>query len=190
MQLVAYGAQDIYLTGNPQITFFKVVYRRHTNFSKECIEQTFTGSVHTTDESSVSCTLARNGDLVQEIYFRTKVSPTGTNAVDVQYGAAGNIADVTTANEIAFGALSDGTNPLASGVIIHFDRDVYSSEAIPADAGTHDTALSGGTTGVKKAGLSIKKNALYKIGGTVASAATLKEVDENGTLIGRCPIGC
>ena len=33
MQLVAYGAQDIYLTGNPQITFFKVVYRRHTNFA-------------------------------------------------------------------------------------------------------------------------------------------------------------
>ena len=38
MQLVAYGAQDVYLTGNPQITFFKVVYRRHTNFSMECIE--------------------------------------------------------------------------------------------------------------------------------------------------------
>ena len=34
MQLVAYGAQDIYLTGNPQITFFKVVYRRHTNLSR------------------------------------------------------------------------------------------------------------------------------------------------------------
>ena len=31
LQLVAYGAQDVYLTGNPQITFFKVVYRRHTN---------------------------------------------------------------------------------------------------------------------------------------------------------------
>ena len=39
MQLVAYGAQDIYLTGNPQITFFKVVYRRHTNFSMEAIAQ-------------------------------------------------------------------------------------------------------------------------------------------------------
>ena len=38
MQLVAYGAQDIYLTGNPQITFFKVVYRRHTNFAMEAIE--------------------------------------------------------------------------------------------------------------------------------------------------------
>ena len=45
MQLVAYGAQDIYLTGNPQITFFKVVYRRHTNFSMESIEQTLNGSV-------------------------------------------------------------------------------------------------------------------------------------------------
>ena len=44
MQLVAYGAQDIYLTGNPQITFLKVVYRRHTNFSMEAIEQTFNGS--------------------------------------------------------------------------------------------------------------------------------------------------
>ena len=31
MQLVAYGAQDVYLTGNPQITFWKVTYRRHTN---------------------------------------------------------------------------------------------------------------------------------------------------------------
>ena len=39
LQIVAYGAQDIYLTGNPQITFFKIVYRRHTNFSMETIKQ-------------------------------------------------------------------------------------------------------------------------------------------------------
>jgi hypothetical protein len=44
MQLVAYGAQDAYLTGNPTITFFKVVYRRHTNFAVESIENTFSGS--------------------------------------------------------------------------------------------------------------------------------------------------
>ena len=72
MQLVAMGAQDVYLTGNPQITFFKVVYRRHTNFSKECIAQQFTGS--TAYGSSVSCTLARNGDLVQEIYLRASLT--------------------------------------------------------------------------------------------------------------------
>lgn len=39
IQLVAYGAQDIYITGNPQITFFKLIYRRHTNFSMEWIQQ-------------------------------------------------------------------------------------------------------------------------------------------------------
>jgi len=67
MQLVAYGAQDIYLTGNPQITFFKVVYRRHTNFSMECIEQTINGSSKT-DGGSGSVTISRNGDLVYKVY--------------------------------------------------------------------------------------------------------------------------
>ena len=67
MQLVAYGAQDIYLTGNPQITFFKVVYRRHTNFSMEAIEQTINGTVAAS--SSVSVTVSRNGDLVGRSYL-------------------------------------------------------------------------------------------------------------------------
>jgi len=68
MQLVAYGAQDIYLTGNPQITFFKVVYRRHTNFSMESIEQTFNGTPAYC--SRVSCTISRNGDLVHKMHLR------------------------------------------------------------------------------------------------------------------------
>ena len=80
MQLVAMGAQDVYLTGNPQITFFKVVYRRHTNFSKECIAQTFNGSVAL--GSSVSCTLSRNGDLVQEIYLRATIACKTEGVVD------------------------------------------------------------------------------------------------------------
>ena len=67
MQLVAYGAQDIYLTGNPQITFFKVVYRRHTNFAMEAIEQTFNGSVDYARK--LTCTLDRNGDLVHRMYI-------------------------------------------------------------------------------------------------------------------------
>ena len=68
MQLVAYGAQDIYLTGNPQITFFKVVYRRHTNFSMECIEQTINGSVGA--NARTTTTISRNGDLVSGAYIR------------------------------------------------------------------------------------------------------------------------
>ena len=66
MQLVAYGAQDIYLTGNPQITFFKVVYRRHTNFSMETISQTLNGT-STADQTS-TVTISRNGDLVHKVY--------------------------------------------------------------------------------------------------------------------------
>lgn len=46
LQIAAYGAQDVYLTGDPQITFFKVVYRRHTNFSMEAIAQQFSGTVN------------------------------------------------------------------------------------------------------------------------------------------------
>jgi len=68
MQLVAYGAQDVYLTGDPQITFFKVVYRRHTNFALESIEQTFTGS--TDLGKSVSCVISRNGDLVSGVHLQ------------------------------------------------------------------------------------------------------------------------
>ena len=67
MQLVAYGAQDIYLTGNPQITFFKVVYRRHTNFSMEAIEQTINGTV--ASNGNVTVTVSRNGDLVGRTYL-------------------------------------------------------------------------------------------------------------------------
>ena len=68
MQLVAYGAQDIYLTGNPQITFFKVVYRRHTNFSMEAIEQTWNGSA--TSNGRCTATISRNGDLVHRMYLQ------------------------------------------------------------------------------------------------------------------------
>lgn len=68
MQLVAYGAQDVYLTGNPQITFWKVTYRRHTNFSMESIEQTFNGQADF--GRRVTCTLARNGDLAYRTYLQ------------------------------------------------------------------------------------------------------------------------
>ena len=72
MQLVAYGAQDIYLTGNPQITFFKVVYRRHTNFSMECVQQTISGVSTLLNTSTSQCTvvISRNGDLVNQIWVR------------------------------------------------------------------------------------------------------------------------
>ena len=68
LQLSAYGAQDIYLTGNPQITFFKSVYRRHTNFSIESIEQSIDGNVKL--GGKIVCKLSRQGDLVGKTYIQ------------------------------------------------------------------------------------------------------------------------
>ena len=66
MQLVAYGAQDIYLTGNPEITFFKVVFKRHTNFSIEPVEQSWnaTGDFG----KKVTCVVNRTGDLLYNMH--------------------------------------------------------------------------------------------------------------------------
>ena len=92
MQLVAYGAQDVYLTGNPQITFWKVTYRRHTNFAMESIEQTFNGQADF--GRRVTCTLARNGDLAYRTYFQVTLpeinqqmrNPTDAEAKNPQTG--------------------------------------------------------------------------------------------------------
>jgi hypothetical protein len=68
MQLVAYGAQDVFLTGTPEITFWKVSYRRHTNFAMESIEQTFSGQADF--GRRVTCTIARNGDMAFRSYLQ------------------------------------------------------------------------------------------------------------------------
>jgi hypothetical protein len=83
MQLVAYGAQDIYLTSNPQITFFKVVYRRHTNFAIESIEQTFNGAADF--GKKVTCTVSRNGDLIHKVYLQAKLGDLGASSGSPTY---------------------------------------------------------------------------------------------------------
>jgi len=89
MQLVAYGAQDVYLTGNPQITFFKVVYRRHTNFSVECIEQTFNGTADF--GRTVTCNISRNGDLVTKMYLKIDLEETTAGTATNQYSFVENL---------------------------------------------------------------------------------------------------
>ena len=94
MQLVAYGAQDIYLTGNPQITFFKVVYRRHTNFSMELIQQTINGTTSIgTSSGNGTVTISRNGDLVSNMHVRCATDSTNgiqgdklINEVEIEIG--------------------------------------------------------------------------------------------------------
>jgi len=95
MQLVAYGAQDVYLTGNPQITFWKVTYRRHTNFAMESIEQTFNGQADF--GRRVQCTVSRNGDLAYRTYLQVVLPQ--INACNPP-GAQGSGRDATYARWI------------------------------------------------------------------------------------------
>jgi hypothetical protein len=77
MQLVAYGAQDVYLTGQPKVTFFQAVYKRHTNFAMENIQQTVNGTP--SNSGRVSVTIARNGDLVGDMYIRLQPAVSTSN---------------------------------------------------------------------------------------------------------------
>lgn len=71
IQIAAHGSQDVYLTGNPQITYFKIVYRRHTNFAVESLEQTIKGSKILGNK--VSVTVDRTGDLLSRMYIEWDV---------------------------------------------------------------------------------------------------------------------
>jgi len=77
MQLVAYGAQDVFLTGTPEITFWKVSYRRHTNFAMESIEQTFSGQADF--GRRVTCTISRNGDMAFRTYLQVTLPEINQN---------------------------------------------------------------------------------------------------------------
>jgi hypothetical protein len=99
MQLVAYGAQDVYLTGQPKVTFFQAVYKRHTNFAMENIQQTVNGTP--SNGGRVSVTIARNGDLVGDMYIR--LQPTQLNSsnlisnnvnIDMCWVAERSVADI------------------------------------------------------------------------------------------------
>jgi hypothetical protein len=78
LQLVAYGIQDIQLTGTPEITYFKTVYRRYTNFAIEHIKQTFLNTIDETTKST-NVTISRSGDLMSNVwiesYFPSVTSP-------------------------------------------------------------------------------------------------------------------
>lgn len=69
MQIVAQGAQDGYLTAKPEVTFFKVVYKRYTNFAMEAMEQTLNGTANFNNK--VVCKVSRNGDLMGPCYVET-----------------------------------------------------------------------------------------------------------------------
>ena len=80
LQLSAYGSQDIFLTGNPQITFFKSVYHRHTNYSVESMEYSFDGDRDARKFGTrLTVTIPKNGDLIYRSYLQIKLNDPSNN---------------------------------------------------------------------------------------------------------------
>ena len=144
MQLVAYGAQDIYLTGNPQITFFKVVYRRHTNFSMECIQQTINGTPSSGGNSTV--TISRNGDLVYRIYV---CSPDGSGGA----GVISNGSELVNEVELEIGGQKIDKQT-AEWMQIWNELSTPESKAHALKAMQGDIGVNGGNLTQPKAGVS------------------------------------
>ena len=67
IQIVAYGSQDLFLTAMPEITFFKYIYKRYTNFADESIDLNFDGNCNFGEE--VTCTFPKNGDIIKDIFI-------------------------------------------------------------------------------------------------------------------------
>ena len=91
LQLVAYGAQDAYISGNPHITFWKVLYKRHTNFAMEAFRVNFTGKPSWGQR--LVAVVNRNADLMYKTYLEVVLPDTSANAV-----AAGAVSWTGDAN--------------------------------------------------------------------------------------------
>jgi len=149
MQLVAYGAQDVYLTGNPKVTFFQAVYKRHTNFAMENIEQTVNGTAAASGR--VSVTVARNGDLVGDMYIELSTASTARQTQSIVNDATGNNFDT---NWIAERAIKSAELSIGGQRIDkHYQRwwrlysELYLSDAAKTNWGKMTTAPVPGTGG-------------------------------------------
>ena len=99
MQLVAYGASDVYLTGDPKVTFFQTAYKRHTNFAMETVQQTVSGAL--TPGGLTSVTLSRSGDLVGDMFVVLQPTPTSTSNLTTN----NSVADMAWVAERAFSSV-------------------------------------------------------------------------------------
>ena len=88
LQLQSKGQEDMYLTSNPEITFFKTNYKRHTNFAIETIEHTFSGDYNF--NNNIICTLNKSGDLLSKSFIKLELSAK-TNNTTGKWGWIKNI---------------------------------------------------------------------------------------------------
>jgi hypothetical protein len=145
LQLVAYGAQDAYITGNPHITFWKVLYKRHTNFAMEAFRVNFTGSPQYGQR--VVAVVNRNADLMYKTYLEVVLPDTQTSAT----GAAYNVLWTNGGQRRLGYVLLKKIEVEIGGQIIdtHYGEWLYLWENLTStvDNSTKLDAMTGGTQG-------------------------------------------
>lgn len=114
IQIVAYGVQDLYLTGDPQITFFKVLYRRHTNFSVESVRQNFSTAANFGE--IVSCTVSRVGDLIGKIFLYVDI-PALPKFINPNTGEEDNIKKIAWVNNLGYALIQEITVEIGGKLI-------------------------------------------------------------------------
>ncbi len=102
LQLVAQGKQDVFLTGNPQVSWFKFVYRRYTNFAIESLPMYFDGAGDF--GKRITCVVPRRGDLLGQLFLNVELPPiylaTGNGGVGCVCGP--NSAAVATGDVASY----------------------------------------------------------------------------------------
>ncbi len=113
IQVISYGNQDIMLTGNPEITFFNIIYRRYTNFGKKMIELPFDNSVNF-GESAVLTIPKNSGDLLSKLVLKIKLPSITFN----------NMNNFLIKNELASNIQSSSTYVLYYDFFIDFYNNI------------------------------------------------------------------
>ena len=69
--LVAYGAQNVLLSGNPDFTYFYKTYKKYTHFAEESVTQSMDGPQDLSYDQPIQVRLKiqRVADLVRDMYF-------------------------------------------------------------------------------------------------------------------------
>jgi hypothetical protein len=128
LQLVAYGAQDAYLTGNPHITFWKILFKRHTNFAMEAFRVNFTGAP--IYGQRLVATVNRNADLVYKTYVEITLPDTTKTDPVVSWTAADS-------QRLGYTLLKQIEVEIGGQIIDrHYGEWLYIWETLTADADT------------------------------------------------------
>ncbi len=125
IQLVAYGVEDIYLSGDPQITFFKVVYRRHTNFAIESVIQSFNSGSKPDFGETVTCTISRLGDLLGQLFLCIEL-PSIPKFIDSSTGEIDTVKKFAWVKYLGYALVKEVTIEIGGKVIDkHYGEWLY-----------------------------------------------------------------